>query len=1017
MTQSLYDEYEGYVKKYKEDYGENVVVLYRCGQFFEMYSANDGLIDIKKISELLNIQVSRRNKAILEVNRSNTLMAGFPMFALQKFVKMLVDSNHVVVVVDQVSDPPKPKRAVTEVISPGTIFDDEREHKETSCLMSLYIEDLKEWRTGKMTSCIGLACIDISTGVTKVAEMASQASDTKSALDETYRIISAYKPKEIIIFGNTSISIDELVNHLEIGHICIHDRINRYPVEITSLGYQDQFFKKIYPNHGLYTVLEYLNLEKKQLATVALVYLLQYAMRHNETILNNMAKPCVIEDNKYLILNFNAAKQLNIVNNDERQKCLLNILNNCDTAIGKRRFQEVLLTPIVSCLKLEKRYDLVEALMQDETYSNISASLKKTYDLERLVRKMNMCRFHPSDFIQVDETINAVIDIIEKYNPVISKYFKIGDSVDEIKVLCDEYSKCINMQDVGKYHLDNIDSSFFNKGVHVDLDVKQNLLDKYLSIFDTVIAQLNKKHDNYFKVEYNERDGYFLTITAKRYSEIKNIWHDKTLHIEPMQQFSELIEFKFSDFVAKPISASSSSLKVAHKLFSKITDKITVLRQGLKTEVIQYFKRFVSDFIAKYERAFERISKFIGKIDVACTNARNAVKFRYFRPKIQKLNDEEEKSYFDIKDLRHPIIERVNEDIEYVTNDVCLGKDINGILLFGLNCSGKTSLSKAIALNIIMAQSGSFVPSCLEYYPYKSIFTRIPSGDDIYKSMSTFAVEISELRNILNRSNAQSLIVGDEISHGTEVVSGVAIVGAAIHELANRQASFIFATHLHNITEVPQVTSLNNIRLCHLSVVYDEDNKRITYDRKLKDGPGSSIYGLEVCRGLDLPKPFLDLAYKIRSEQMKICTDVVSFQKSKYNAKVYFDACSICNKKTDEIHHIKEQHLANDNGYVLSTACHINAKHNLINVCAKCHDDIHNKLIKVNGYVQTTDGIKLQWTKLKGDDLDANIVNMITSLRKSGETVQGIIKKVATDMGVTLTRYKVQKMLKAEAQS
>ena len=236
---SLYDEYENYVIKAKEDYGPDTVVLYRCGQFYEIYAIDDGLVNIKDISDLLNIQVSRRNKAILEVNRSNTLMAGFPMFTLRKFVAILLQNNYTVVIVDQVSPPPKPKRAITEVISPGTNIECEAT-SVSNYIMTLFIEDLPDWQSGKKTLGAGCAFLDISTGASHVHEVYSKHHDVNYALDEIYRVMASYNPAEIIITGKTSLSFEEVCTHLEISSKkCAHNKINIYPPDLEKLAFQN----------------------------------------------------------------------------------------------------------------------------------------------------------------------------------------------------------------------------------------------------------------------------------------------------------------------------------------------------------------------------------------------------------------------------------------------------------------------------------------------------------------------------------------------------------------------------------------------------------------------------------------------------------------------------------------------------------------------------------------------------------------------------------------------------------
>ena len=278
---SLYDEYESYVLKYKKEYGENIVVLYQCGSFFEIYSSGDGKVRIKEISDLLNIQLSRRNKSIIEVNRSNTLMAGFPDYTLDKFLNILVDNNFTVIVVSQISPPPKPTRGVTQIVSPGTRI--QNELIESNNLMSIFIEELKDSRL-----LIGISLIDLSTGHSKCAEFASKnKSDKNYPLDEVYRLLTIFNPREVIIFGTTTLQFDYLCSYLELNKKCVHDKLFVFNKDLCNVSFQTQLLQKIYPKNCLLSPIEFIGLEMMPLALPSFVMLMQFAYSHDENIIRN----------------------------------------------------------------------------------------------------------------------------------------------------------------------------------------------------------------------------------------------------------------------------------------------------------------------------------------------------------------------------------------------------------------------------------------------------------------------------------------------------------------------------------------------------------------------------------------------------------------------------------------------------------------------------------------------------------------------------------------------------------
>jgi len=282
------------------------------------------------------------------------------------------------------------------------------------------------------------------------------------------------------------------------------------------------------------------------------------------------------------------------------------------------------------------------------------------------------------------------------------------------------------------------------------------------------------------------------------------------------------------------------------------------------------------------------------------------------------------------------------------------------MLLYGTNAVGKTSFIKSIGVAIIMAQSGLYVPASeFEFFPYKYIFTRIIGNDNIFKGLSTFAVEMSELRTILRLADENSLILGDELCSGTEISSAISIFVAGIQKLYECKSTFIFATHLHEIVNYEEITSLSSVILKHMEVIYDKENDILVYDRKLKDGAGDSMYGLEVCKSLNLPQDFLDRAYEIRMKYKPEMGSILSLKTSSYNSLKIVNMCENCEKnKGKEVHHLNYQQNANEIGIIKTTDAvfHKNNLANLMTLCELCHNDIHKNNTKLKK-VKTSKGI------------------------------------------------------------
>jgi len=369
-------------------------------------------------------------------------------------------------------------------------------------------------------------------------------------------------------------------------------------------------------------------------------------------------------------------------------------------------------------------------------------------------------------------------------------------------------------------------------------------------------------------------------------------------------------------------------------------------------------------------------------LDVAVSSSKVAQAYKHSRPMI--VDAKEDENFMQIMKLRHPLIEIQERGGIYVPNDIVMGNreymdlphpktvmldvgvhdghEIHGVLLYGINSSGKSSLMKSIGIAVLMAQSGFFVSaSVMKFSIFESLFTRIVSKDNLAKGLSTFAVEMLELKNIFNRSGVRSLVLGDEISHGTETLSGVAIVAAAIKKLAKTRCLFLFATHLHQLSSMDEIMRLDNVVDLHLSVEYDEDSDKLVFNRVLQAGSGSSIYGLEFAKSLHMDSEFLESANAIRKRLANDFDELellVKKKKSKYNKELYVTKCIICGAMAEDVHHISHKSIADEAGFI--GHFHKDHKHNLIPLCKEHHQQIHDGKLSVNGFVMTSKGLELQ---------------------------------------------------------
>lgn len=946
----IIDDYISYSKEYKEKYGDKCIVLMQVGSFYELYAISSDIENnyIYNISDLCNIQISRKNKTIPEVSISNPLMAGFPLYTLGKYTNILLNNNYTIVLVEQITEPPNPERKVTEILSPG--MNTGITTKTSNYMMVLYYEYINTYIV------IGIAGIDLSTGKTFIYEAGSTKSDPEFANDEAFRFINSYNPSELIILSDNSFPLldstkEYILKNLNVNNILVHYKWDNYEyIDIMKkLVYQKGILEKSFSSKkSILSIIEVLNLEKYSIARIALCCLLQFAYEHNADIIKELYEPEVLDNIKYLIIEYNSAVQLNIVGLYNGDKPLIDILNRCTTSFGSRAFKERLLMPIIDKNEINKRYDDIDVLLKDQLFREINKKLNNIIDLERIKRKMIINKISPNDWCNFKISLDNAINIIELLS--IDNSIDNSICIDDIKKIISGFIEILDLEEAAKYNLTDKNNigNFFIEGIYDDVDnITRDYNASYekLQSINNTISSFGINDTTNSKLENNDREGYYITITKKRF--------------ENALKINKLFMSQFD----KKALATSTTYKLTNKEINKESENIIKCNNRISSIVLKYYQEFVSNYINKYGKTIDALIKYLTRIDIASCNAKNAYEYCYFRPNIKNIsdNDNEEASYIKATNIRHPIIERINTKIKYVGNDVFLNKD--GYLLYGINASGKSCFMKTIGLNIIMAQAGMFVASKnFEYMPYHNIFTRISGMDNIYKGMSSFTVEMTELRNILQRCNKYSIVLGDEICCGTESISAIAIVASALDILIKNNTTFIFATHLHELTDMKLIKNhiqSSKINVKHMHISTDEYNN-IIYERKIQDGQGSQIYGLEVCKSLDMPYDFMKIAENTRKEVQGLNNMIINLQRSRYNADIIIDKCSIsgCNNDAIDTHHINYQTNANSDGYFEDF--HKNNKHNLAPLCKECHDKEHRGHISIKGYVETSKGIILK---------------------------------------------------------
>ena len=994
---TLIDEYFELTKDYMNKYGNKTIVLMQVGSFFECYAKVDkegnyhGSL-ILEFSKINDMAIARKNVC---VGGLDVVMAGFGVLFLEKNIKKLLENGYTVPVFVQDVQGKNTTRSLACVYSPGMYFNNNDNTdiltNNTMCIWINYTSANLLYKKAMIT--IAISNIDIITGKLVTYEYNIEYFDTPTIYDQLEKYISIYDPSETIIITNMEDEnyINKIINYINLQSKKIH-KLNlnenikndfiKFALNCEKQTFQEEFIDKIY---GVNSFVNKEEFRSNYFINSSLCFLLNFVNNHNPLLIKNIDYPIFENNNKNLILANHSLKQLNIIsdnNHNGKLSCVLSLLNNCVTNIGKRNFNYKLLHPTINTTELNINYDIIDKLRSSKLYLNIRTNLINIKDIEKIERKATLKQINPKDFSNLYDDLSIIKKIFNiflenKENSFmiayIEKYcnFNIEKICQQLKNFIEERfdvikSNNIMIDKLNTYSIEDL--NFINKNYDKVLNTKlKNCIDsrqqleaisKYLSnlIADVERSKKNSKNNSeidyikdisYIKINETGKNDIMLLLTNRRSLLLKDIFDKlktKLIKIHYMSSFSrteDFIELDLSCITFKKHGSSLTNVILENPLINNIINNIQNSRELLINSLQIVYNKIVSEFLLFKEEKLHNISLFISLLDICQCNTYNVDKYNLCKPEIIDKNNK--KSFFEFEKIRHCLIEQINTKELYVSNDLELGNTSNGLLLYGTNAVGKTSFIKSVGIAIIMAQSGMYVPcNKFIYYPYNYLFTRILGNDNLFKGLSTFAVEMSELRTILKYSNENSIILGDELCSGTESTSALSIFVASLEKLNKINSTFLFATHFHEILEYDEVKRLDKMKIYHMSVLFDKNLNTLIYDRKLKNGPGQAMYGLEVCKSLDLPDDFIDNAYLIRNKYHKKTT-ILSVKKTRYNSKKLKGKCELCNiNDGTEIHHLQFQKKANING-IINEEFNKNHKANLINICEECHNNIHRK--------------------------------------------------------------------------
>lgn len=956
---------------YKKTLGDNVIILMQVGSFHECYGTDNEGPNLNVVADKLDFIVTKKNKN-KELSRANPYMIGAPIYGIDDIVEKLINNNYIVIRIDQTSEPPKPKREIIGIYTPSTYV--EKNTNKNNYLVSIVFDIIS--KNNNKLLCCGITSYDMSTGKGNIYEIANKPDDNIYVLDELVHYLETFPPKEVIIeytenynkYMEEYNSIYNFTTSEILSYIGLTD-INKYTCRdfkfIKKASYQQSLLNEIFNHNSKINIIEDLELQYFHLTRLSLSIMMEFIKNNNNNLLMKLEKPNFYSKKDTLFLGNKSLEQLDVFN---RNNCLFNIINNTKTPLGKRLLKDYISNPTSNINTLNDRYNTIEEIINLNLDEKLKDGFDNINDITKLVRRIVLNKIHPYEFYNLLTSIKKSLYIFEYLNNIklTSNYFTNSFNININNITLLKKLILFIEENFDIDYMMNINYTNYKEEYH-NYIIKNKELDEIAStitlstnFMEYLVKELEKyidekkfmnKGKETISLKFNERDGYYLLLTKRR----SKLLLEKLKNVKELNVGNRKIKIDDLDFQDLP---KSNNVKIFCKEIKTISNNVIELKYNLANKIKDNFYKIMAEIYDEYNDCLYYTANKIAYLDFVFSGSITAKKFGYCKPIIQNSDNKMDKSYFDAKKLRHPIVERINEEFEYKPHNISLGKDNVGILLYGINSSGKSTLMKSIGLNLIMAQIGYYVAASeFTYFPYNTLMTRISGNDNIFKGMSSFMVEMMELIAILKRNDKNTLVLGDEICRGTEEKSANIIVTYMLEVLEKYNSSFITATHLHQISEMESVKKLKYVKSMHLKVEYDDENQKLIYSRTLCEGQGDKYYGVQVAKYL-----MRNDSFNKRTKELEEEYENINIRKSRYNADVIMECCEICKRKKKlEFHHINFQKDFVDG--ILKDKPHImkDAKYNGVVLCQSCHDKVDREEIIISGWDETSDGRELNY--------------------------------------------------------
>lgn len=942
----MYLEYIKQLKTYRSIYGSQTALFMMVGKFYELYDILDktgeGQTNVKQAVETLGITLTTRKKD--GPNGEDCYFAGFPEQSLQKFAAMLTREGWTVVVCDQEkNDKGKVQsRPVARIFSPGT-------HIETAGAEAPYLAGL--WMIEKECAPPEFAAsvLDLTTGRMISYQGKAQGSQDLWSADDLVHFFQVHPPRETVFWWRGALISrpQEGVLRRRLGiqstlHLELANELQQGAFEHEQV--RQSFLERKFTKQRCLLPLREL-LGAKGLVERVLCSILRFAEDHLPSATENIQQHTLWSPLTSVYLGNNTLIQLNYIgtNGQTQEPSVLSLFQKTLTSLGRRGIRDRLLFPSADSEVIRARLQEVQAFYcADELLEqSIDSCLRLIYDIARLHRKIVMTTVDAADILALDQSYGCIKRLIEHLSN--TPLQMSNESMDAFKIYYDKFRDCFDIEKA-KLAMETEEITFLPETkAPKTAECEENLS----KLRHTVTEMVEKARifaglaERSLKLETGETQAYTITGNKKDLTTLQ-----RKLAVVPVSEhpFPQMyVDLKKSVKSCLTIPA----LETLH--FQAIT---------LRSNLLHAFREELQQVCAEItDPIWQDLEQWVTKIDVTLTLAKVAKERGYTKPHII---DSKGYAGLQVKNLRHPLLESIQTRTEYVKHNVSIGfedTDDEGWLLYGMNASGKSSLMKSIGISVLLAQAGSFVPaSHFELRPFQSILTRILNQDNLWAGMSSFAVEVAELRDIFQRADQKSLVLGDELCSGTESISATSLVAAGITYLHKVGARFVFATHLHGLHQIDDIRTLKKLGTWHLRVHYEAVTDTLVYDRTLHKGPGGTLYGLEVARAMHLPHEILKAAMGYRRQILGEVADEGA-SPSSWNSAVFRKECELCKAaivRELEVHHIKPRNEATQKRFQDGSS--MNDIRNLIVVCESCHDRHHEGLIEIGPQKDTSEG-------------------------------------------------------------